>query len=132
MAVCLNSRGWPFANQQSSTQCFGDEMRARGLPDDYRLKVIQKAHIEQLQGLQVPDTTIAKMTGHSLATYEKHYAREPEFKRLDLADFAEFGELSENGRYWLYKKWGVPIPAHVSSETPMSNSVPVSPLPQSG
>jgi hypothetical protein len=131
LAVCLNSRGWPFANQQSSTQCFGDEMRARGLPDDYRLKAIQKAHIEQLQALQVPDIKIAKLTGHTLATYETHYAKEPEYKRLDLADFAEFGDLSENGRYWL-GRWGVPIPAQASSETPASSSLPASPLPRSG
>jgi hypothetical protein len=77
-------------------------MKALGLASlDYRLKRAQKCFIAQLRSMRVPDLQIAEMTGHTLDTYQKNYVKGSTYDRRDRWDYEEFGELSENGRYWV-------------------------------
>lgn len=90
-------------------------MNELGLPKTYRLKKAQKAHIQQLRSMRLPDNKIARWTGHTLDIYEKHYIENETFERLDRKNYEEFGMLSEFGRHW-FVEWGVPLPVGDASQ----------------
>src|SRR4051812_15878849 len=62
-AVYLTRRNSYFADQNASCGSFKRAMRKLGLPESYKLKRAQKAHIHQLRAMKVPDERVATMTG---------------------------------------------------------------------
>lgn len=99
--VCLTYKSSYFMTRTIECDTFRKAMKTLGLPDDYRLKVAQKCHIEQLRSMDLLDTSVAQLTGHSIETCFKHYVKANDYRRLDRHNYEEFGIVSENGRYWI-------------------------------
>lgn len=114
-AFVVGSRGECISHQTRISEIFGEMMNELGLPKSYRLKRAQKAHIQQLRSMRMPDNKIARWTGHTMEIYEKHYVENETFERLDRKNYEEFGQLSEFGRHW-FGEWGVALPESNKTE----------------